>query len=111
MARWNRERVPAGLPPLHVRIGLNSGPVIVGDIGSPNRADYTVIGNTVNVAARLEQCIAGPGDIVFGEATRRQLPPDIACEPLGEVTLRGLERGATAFRIGRSAFEAWHMAL
>jgi adenylate cyclase len=111
MARWNRDRVAAGLPPLHVRIGLNSGPVIVGDIGSPTRADYTVIGNTVNVAARLEQCAAGPGDIVFAEATRRQLPLDVACEPLGEVTLRGLERGANAFRIGRSHFEAWQMAL
>jgi adenylate cyclase len=111
MARWNRDRVAAGLPPLQVRIGLNSGPVIVGDIGSPTRADYTVIGNTVNVAARLEQCAAGPGEIVFAEATRRQLPPEIACEPLGEVTLRGLEREVSAFRIARSHFETWQMAL
>ena len=111
MARWNQERVPAGLPALQVRIGLNSGPVIVGDIGSPNRTDYTVIGNTVNVAARLEQCTAGPGEIVFAEATRQQLPLDFECEPLGEVALRGLERGVSAFRLRLSAVEDWQMAL
>ena len=111
MVRWNRDRAAAGLSPLQVRIGLNSGPAIVGDIGSSSRAEYTVIGNTVNVAARLEQCAAGPGDIVFAEATRQQIPCDIECEPLGEVNLRGLERSVSAFRIARSCFEAWHMAL
>jgi adenylate cyclase len=111
MTRWNQERVPAGLPALQVRMGLNSGPVIVGDIGSPSRTDYTVIGNTVNVAARLEQCTAGPGEIVFSEATRQQLPLDVECEPLGEVVLRGLERGVIAFRLRPAALEGWHMAL
>lgn len=111
MALWNRDRVPARLPPLQARIGLNSGPVIVGDIGSPERADYTVIGNTVNVAARLEQQVAAPGDVVFGDATRQQLPLDVECESLGEVALRGLERGVSAHRIRRSALETWHMAL
>jgi adenylate cyclase len=103
MAVWNRERVAAGMPALQVRIGLNSGPVIVGDIGSPDRIDYTAIGNTVNVAARLEQSAAGPDEIIFAEATRRQLPPDFECDPLGVVSLRGLERGVNAFRLRRSA--------
>ena len=40
--------------PVEVRIALNSGPVVVGDVGSSRRVDYTVLGNTVNVAARLE---------------------------------------------------------
>ena len=111
MSRWNRDRVPAGLPPLQARIGLNSGPVIVGDVGSPERSDYTVIGNTVNVAARLEQQVAEPGEIVFADATRRQLPPEFECEALGETMLRGLERGVTAFRVRRSLIETWHMAL
>jgi adenylate cyclase len=111
MARWNRDREPAGLPALQARVGLNSGPVIVGDIGSPERSDYTVIGNTVNVAARLEQQVAEPGEIVFSEATRRQLPIEFEGEPLGEVALRGLGRGVTAFRLRRSVIETWHMAL
>ncbi len=111
MARWNRDRVPTGLPALQARIGLNSGPVIVGDIGSPTRSDYTVIGNTVNVAARLEQQVAEPGEIVFTDATRQQLPLEYGCEALGEVALRGLERGVNAFRVRRSVIETWHMAL
>jgi adenylate cyclase len=111
VAQWSRDRVAAGLPAIQVRIGLNSGPVIVGDIGSPSRIDYTIIGKTVNVAARLEQCVAGPGDIVFADNTRRQLPLDVVCEPLGEVKLRGLESGINAFRIGPSSLEAWQMAL
>jgi adenylate cyclase len=111
LARWNRDRVPAGLPALQARIGLNSGPVIVGDIGSPERSDYTAIGNTVNVAARLEQQVAEPGEIVFADATRQQLPLELQCEALGEVALRGFERGVSAFRVRRQIIETWHMAL
>jgi adenylate cyclase len=111
MARWSRDRMLAGLPALQARIGLNSGAVLVGDIGSPDRSDYTVIGNTVNVAARLEQQVADPGDVVFTEATRQQLPPDTECEPLGEVALRGLGRSVVAFRIRPSMVEPWALAL
>jgi adenylate cyclase len=111
IALWNRDRAAARLPALQARVGLNSGPAIVGDIGSPERSDYTAIGNTVNVAARLEQQIAEPGDIVLGEDTHRQLPPEFECEVLGEVALRGLERGVRAYRVRRSSLESWHMAL
>jgi adenylate cyclase len=110
MAQWSRDRLLVGLPALQVRIGLNSGPVLVGDVGSPERLDYTVIGNTVNVAARLEQQVAEPGDIVFAEATRQQLPPKSEYEPLGEVSLRGLGRSVIAFRL-RPSIETWALAL
>ena len=55
-----------GEPPLEVRIAVNTGEAIVGDIGSERRVDYTVLGNAVNVAARLEEFVAQPGDVVIG---------------------------------------------
>jgi len=99
---WNRERVRLGLPALRVRVGVNSGPVVVGEVGNERRADYSVIGNTVNVAARLEQSVAGAGEIVVGEGTRQLLGDVFDLEPLGEVELRGLERPIAAHRVRRA---------
>lgn len=50
----NRRRARKGLRPVRVRIGLHSGPAVVGNIGAPERVNYTIIGDTVNVAHRLE---------------------------------------------------------
>jgi adenylate cyclase len=52
---WNRERAAAGEPPLAVGIGLHLGPVTTGDIGGAARFEFAVIGDTVNVASRLER--------------------------------------------------------
>ncbi|QCG97605.1 adenylate/guanylate cyclase domain-containing protein [Azospirillum sp. TSA2s] len=54
----NRRRVAAGRAPIHVRVGLHSGPVVVGNIGSDSRINYTIVGDTVNVAARIEELSA-----------------------------------------------------
>ena len=52
-----------GQQKINVRFGINSGPVVAGDIGSPKRIEYTVLGNTVNIASRLEAGVAKPGQI------------------------------------------------
>jgi adenylate cyclase len=99
LAAWNRERTAQGLPGFRARVALNSGPVVVGDIGSARRVDYTVLGNTVNVAARLEALVAQPGDVVLGPETWRLLNGAIPAEPLGEFQLKGLQQKIEAYRV------------
>jgi class 3 adenylate cyclase/tetratricopeptide (TPR) repeat protein len=71
-----------------VRQGLNSGLVVVGSIGSDLRMDYTAVGDTTNVAARLQQA-AEPGSIVIGEATHRLVADYFDTRPLAELSVRG----------------------
>lgn len=98
----NRERAARGLPTLDVRIAIQSGPVMVGDVGSRKRVDYTVLGNTVNVAARLESSVAEPGEITIGGETHRLLGGAFPSEPLGEFQLKGLEQRVQAYRVLRA---------
>lgn len=62
----NLKRAEKGRQPIRVRIGLHSGPVIVGNIGSESRINYTIVGDTVNVAARIEELassLQGPAEV------------------------------------------------
>jgi class 3 adenylate cyclase len=70
------------------RVGINTGPALVGNIGSTELRNFNAMGDAVNVAARLETS-AHPGQVVIGESTRVLLPPDTACEPLGELLVKG----------------------
>ena len=75
---------------VHFRVGLHSGVVVAGDIGSTHRTDYTVLGSTVNLAARLESGVAQPGQIVISEATRQALDDRFETRPIGERRLKGI---------------------
>jgi len=87
LAEFNRQQPPD--QQIQIRIGINTGPVIAGDIGGAGRKDYTVIGNTVNVASRLESQIARPGDVVIGPETRRAVGSLFQTEALPGVQLKG----------------------
>ena len=100
LAALNARRAAEGLPGFKARVALNSGPVVVGDIGSARRVDYTVLGNTVNVASRLEG-VASPDEIVIGPGTQRLLNGAFPTEPLGEFQLKGLQQRIPAYRVVR----------
>ncbi len=85
--------------PLHMRIGINSGKAIVGDIGSERRLEYTVLGSPVNVAFRLESGMARPGDILIGERTRNHIGDCFATEDLGLANLKGIRAPLRVFRV------------
>jgi adenylate cyclase len=84
---------------VQLRIGINSGPVVAGDLGSERRVDYTVLGNTVNVAARLEALVAQPGETVVGPATAAALGKELRTESLGPQPLKGIQEAVEVFRV------------
>ncbi len=87
---------------LKVRIGIDSGHAIVGNIGSPQRMDYTVIGDVVNMASRLQN-LATPGTIVLGEATFAALGGEVPARALGPTAIRGKEGSPmNLYQIGES---------
>ncbi len=75
---------------IKIRIGVNSGGMIAGDFGSDRRLEFTVIGHTVNLAARLEREVAPPGGIAVGQATKELAEAFFEFEDLGEKKLKGL---------------------
>ncbi len=89
-AEWQR----AGLPPLEARIGLHTGPATVGNFGSPNRLDYTAIGDTVNIASRLEGLNRIYGtSILISDATRAAVEGKMITRPIDRVAVKGRDQG------------------
>jgi adenylate cyclase len=99
IAAWNVERAAAGEFPLEVRIALNTGESIVGEIGSERRVDYTVLGNAVNVAARMEEFVAMPGDIVIGPATYEATKDRFEVAQLGYFALKGVSTQVPLYKL------------
>ncbi len=81
-----------------VRLGINTGHVVAGNIGSPKRMDYTVIGDSVNVASRLESS-AEPNQILIGEETYRQVKGKFKIRKVGFKTLRGKTEPITVYEV------------
>jgi class 3 adenylate cyclase len=80
------------------RVGINTGPALVGNIGSTALRSFNAMGDAVNVAARLE-AVAQPGQVVIGGSTRARLPADAAVEPLGELAVKGRRSAVVAYRL------------
>jgi class 3 adenylate cyclase/ActR/RegA family two-component response regulator len=88
-----------GLPPFGLGIGVSTGPVAAALLGSEERLEYTLVGDTVNLAQRLQDLARPGGCLVFSEATREALstvPPDY--EELGEQAVKGRQSAVRAYR-------------
>ncbi|MFH1539904.1 MAG: adenylate/guanylate cyclase domain-containing protein [bacterium] len=98
LEKYNTERKKAGEIELEVGIGISTGFAVAGNIGSSKRVEYTVIGDTVNLAARL-QALAGGGEIVISSATRDEVRDRVETVSLGPVKLKGMQKEITPFRL------------
>lgn len=85
---YDRELQAQGGLHLQMRIGLHTGPVVVGRIGDDLRMDYTAVGDTTNLAARLQQT-ARPGSVVVSEATQTAIGGFFETLDLGEIAVKG----------------------
>lgn len=85
---------------LRTRIGINSGPALVGNLGSDFRFDYTVLGTAPNLASRLEELNKRlDTDILISDATRRQLSPSIKVRYLGRFLVKGIADPVTIYEV------------
>lgn len=87
---------------LQLGIGISTGTAIVGNLGSTKRMEYTAIGDTVNIAARLEM-LAKPGQILISEATRAELGDDFEIEDLGLRDITGRKEQIRIFELREEA--------
>jgi adenylate cyclase len=115
IADWNRQRIADDEPPIRIGIGLHQGPAVLGDIGSKRRLEFAVVGDTVNVASRIEGLTRSLGiDLLASDSfmmrAREEGADTSAFVDLGPQALRGRAEpvriwgyGATRFRVVNAA--------
>jgi adenylate cyclase len=86
--------------PLQLRIAINSGKAVVGDVGSSQRVDYTALGATINLASRME-AICPPGECVVSEATYTMLTQKQGLQEMGEHRFKGIDRPIRVYQSKR----------
>jgi adenylate cyclase len=98
--QYNQERIVRKLAPIRIGVGIASGDVIAGYTGTQRRATYTCVGDTVNLAARLEAHTKVLGQpILMDEATRLGLGPEFVVQDHGEAELKGFAKPVHVFSV------------
>jgi adenylate cyclase len=113
LARLNERWRARGLPEIRVRAGIVTGPMVAGSLGATRHQEYTLIGDAVNTAARLEALAktAATGDglvrILVAASTWQRVQDQFTARPVGEVALKGKEEKVTVYQIlGHSSASA-----
>jgi len=100
LLKLNEQWTAEGRPALDIGIGINTGPMIAGNIGSEAIMSYTVIGDAVNLGSRLESLNKNYGTrIIISDATRAALPDRYIYRPLGDVVVKGKTRAVAIFEV------------
>ncbi len=94
--QWKKSQAEA--VPLHVRIGIHTGVVVIGEIGSSDKREILALGETPNLAARL-QALAEPDTLVISAATQRLVHGLFEYQPLGPQTLKGIATPLSVYRV------------
>jgi adenylate cyclase len=107
----NKVRLAAGIKPVRLRIGIHTGPLVVGNIGAPSRVNYTVVGDTVNTAQRLEALgkEVGPDaevTILISATTRAQLPVEFTTTAVGSHLVKGKSERIDVYKLLGQGVEA-----
>ena len=97
---WNSERTGQGKKPVHIGIGLNTDSIVSGNIGSPKRTDYTVIGDGVNLASRLESaCKQYHASILISDNTYGKLKGTYRIRKVDRVVVKGKTEPVSIYEV------------
>jgi adenylate cyclase len=106
LQQLNADWAQQGLPVIAMRVGIYTGPLVAGSLGSSRRMEYTVLGDTVNIASRLESfekddhhCPGSTCRVLIGETTFRCLDDRFQVVGVGQVHLKGKAQGIAVYRV------------